>query len=196
MSTAVVISPAIHASSTMHAPLCHAPSPFPTLPCMPPLPCMPSLPHTPPFATHIPPLPHMPPSPCTPPCHACPLTTDRCLWKHYLSATTVVDGNNRNPKRKLHLTWHEFRHSWNFWNPQNHSLFKWYKPALSCSDLWPKGMVSYVIRMTRLPWHNQCRSYIDNFRATLQTKISLNNFIGFWVIFWQNIRSFRSHFTM
>ena len=68
------------------------------------------LPHTP-HAMHIP-LPHMPPChaylPATHAYHACPqphlpLTThtpmdrilDTRLWKHYLPATTVADGNNR-----------------------------------------------------------------------------------------------------
>ena len=108
-STAVAVSPATHAS------LCHAcPCHVHPLPCMPPLPCMlplshmphfamhtqlhhmcPPLFHTHPLATHAPftmhppfamypPLPHMAP----------PGQNDRCLWKHYLSATTVAVGNN------------------------------------------------------------------------------------------------------
>ena len=76
------------------------------------LPCIPPVMHTPHHAhpCHIPH--HTHPLPCMPPCHAHPAThahchahphhahppvdriLDTCLWKHYLSATIVADGNN------------------------------------------------------------------------------------------------------
>ena len=107
--------PATHAPPPCMPP-CHACP----LPCMPPLLCMPpamhashntclpqymppchacSLPHMPPcYACPSPhmPLPWMPPPhyACTPAMHAPPdRILDICLWKHYLSATTVADGN-------------------------------------------------------------------------------------------------------
>ena len=72
-----------------------SPTMYTTLPCMSPakhtpchtcpLPCMPSTPTT--YATcHACPPPHMPPS--------VDRILDTCLWKHYLSATTVADGKN------------------------------------------------------------------------------------------------------
>ena len=110
-STAVAISPATH--TPYHAPL-HTHH----LPCTPPAmhtPCHACLP-----ATHVS-QPHMPPChaclptthaplPCMSPCHKCltaiqaphhahPPLVDRILdtrlWKHYLSATSFADGNNR-----------------------------------------------------------------------------------------------------
>ena len=89
-SASVVISPAMHAPCHTYPPPCACP-----LPCMPPM-------HAPLW--------------CMPPCDACPLSRippppmplatlsphlvdrilDTCLWKHYLSATTVADGNNQH----------------------------------------------------------------------------------------------------
>ena len=58
------------------------------LPHMPPCHAWPRYAH--PFAMHAPLLPCMPPFVT----HALPCgQNDRCLWKHYLSATTVADGN-------------------------------------------------------------------------------------------------------
>ena len=73
-----------HTCSLTMPPARHTPHHACPLPCMLPTtlaslsPCMP------------PPLPCMPPSPCMPP------WTDRCLWQHYLSETTVVDGKDNN----------------------------------------------------------------------------------------------------
>ena len=99
--------PPTHTPTAMHAPChtCH-------LSCMPPpymppamhtlpLPCMSPSPHTL-LVTHTPPhhacpflATHAPfHHTCPPPLHhARPLWTDSCLWKHFLSATTVADGN-------------------------------------------------------------------------------------------------------
>ena len=65
--------PAIHAPPAMHAPSCHAHS----------SPCIPLFTMHAPLCHACPPLPHMPPG-----------QSDRRLWKHYLSATTVADGKN------------------------------------------------------------------------------------------------------
>ena len=83
------------------APHCHAYPPATHAPTMHPPPCMPP-PCSPP-ATHAPPPPCMATLPCMLPLamhppHACPPVDrilDTRLWKHYLPATTVADGNNR-----------------------------------------------------------------------------------------------------
>ena len=105
-SAAVAVSPTMHVPPpcppTTHTcchtypplcmPLCHAHPPPPPHTMHAPhhtclhLPCMPTAMHTP--------LPHMPP----PTMHATPPVDkilDTCLWKHYLSATTVADGNKQ-----------------------------------------------------------------------------------------------------
>ena len=108
-SSAVAVSLAMHAPpllphmpppppcmppTTMHAPHHHACPPAMHTRCYtgPPPPCMPPLHHThPPFAMyHAPPLAMHAPSP--PPPDRRNVTR---LWKHYLSATTVADGNNK-----------------------------------------------------------------------------------------------------
>ena len=71
---------------------CHACLPYHAYPllCMPLLPCSPPTTHAP---CHAHPLPHMHvPQPRTPP-PTVDRRNDTCLWKHYLSATTVADGN-------------------------------------------------------------------------------------------------------
>ena len=60
------------------------------LPCKPHSPRMPPSRHMPPFTTHTP-LHHV----CPPVCGI----LDTCLWKHYLSATTVADGNKTKTKK-------------------------------------------------------------------------------------------------
>ena len=83
--------PAMHTPQPQIPPAMHAATTDALLPCTPP-------------ATHAP-LPCMSPLPCMPTCHAClnppassPGQKDRILetrlWKHYLSATTVADGND------------------------------------------------------------------------------------------------------
>ena len=97
-------------SHTMHAPHHACPPPCMPPPCMPP-PCMPPCHACPPFP-HAPPLLHMPPFATHPRFtmhallhNACPLfamhspiceQNDRCLLKHYLSATTVTNGKYSN----------------------------------------------------------------------------------------------------
>ena len=102
-----------------HVPLCHTCPPATHAPCHTwPLPCMcPPLPHMPPspcmtpFAMHTPFATHAPPSPCTPPLSTCMRPcgqNDRGLWKHYLSATTVADGNNSDANwiaRSVRIRW-------------------------------------------------------------------------------------------
>ena len=106
----------IHCSGRLSCHACHPPQMPPAmhtpLPCMPPFtmpaPFIPHIPPSPckppPFCHTCPPLPCIPLSPCMSPlCHAHPLSLcmppcgqndrhDRCLRKHYLSATTVADG--------------------------------------------------------------------------------------------------------
>ena len=82
--------PMPHIPLTMHMPpAMHALPPCMLLPCMPPT-------HAP---CHTCPPSHMPPSPMPLATHAHPLVDrilDTRLWKHYLSATTVADGNNQH----------------------------------------------------------------------------------------------------
>ena len=80
--------PGTHAPLYHAHPLHHTCLPLPRMPCFathaPLCHTCPALPRMPSFATHAP-LCHTCPF-----CHAC-----TCLWKHYLSATTVGDGNKQ-----------------------------------------------------------------------------------------------------
>ena len=73
---------------TMHASLCHACPPYHI--------CPPPLPHTPPFTTQSP-----PPS--------VDRRNDTRLWKHYLPATTVADGNESQKLNQAKGTWTQTR---------------------------------------------------------------------------------------
>ena len=66
----------IHCSGHLSCYACPLTTPPPPLPCMPPCHARP------------------PPLPCTSPATHVPMSTDRRLWKHYFSATTVADGND------------------------------------------------------------------------------------------------------
>ena len=95
-----------HLSCHTFPPPCTPPTTHAPLPCMfPLLHTLPAI-HTP---CHTCPLHHAPPLPytsplchtCPPPPHMAPFTmhaphgqNDRCLWNHYLSVTTVADGND------------------------------------------------------------------------------------------------------
>ena len=108
----------------MHAPLHHT---------CPPLPCMPS------FATHAPlchahpHLPHMPPFAMHAPL---PPWTDRHLWKHYLSATTVADGNKWQIISCDHYPRHiGLHHTWNP-PPSCRAPPHQYRTPPAASDIW------------------------------------------------------------
>ena len=88
--------PATHASPATHAPTTHAPMHAPW-PHMPPLPCTPPAMHAPPHHTCPPPHMHTPPSHAHPSAmhNPPPWTEWQTGVKHYLSATSFADSNNR-----------------------------------------------------------------------------------------------------
>ena len=152
------IPPVMHAP-TMHAPpAMHAPLPYMSLSCM--TPC-----HACPPATHI--CHHTCPPPCKPPamytpnCHTCPSAThaphgqnDRGLWKHYLSATTVADGNNFNGIERMNTICNvDFRKG--YWN----ALYLW--GTLLSSDSSVNSFTLVVYEIFSFKFSVQCAAKIE-----------------------------------
>ena len=143
-SAAAVVSPAMHVPCHTCLP-CHAHPRHTSLPTMHASPAMHTpyhacpLPHNPP-AMHAPchtsPLPCMPPATHAP-CHTWPPALhsphqasppvdrilDRRLWKHYLSGTTVADGNNLTRQTEL---WRPGKRTLNSENNKSLEVGRWF----------------------------------------------------------------------